>query len=132
MSTEQKNLGELELEILKEMWERHPCTVREMAGVFKERRGSAPTTILTVMHRLHIKGFLKRRKESGVYHYTPVKSRDSVISRLIDGFVTRVLDGSVEPFVSYLAESSSLTPEQLETLRKLAKELESQSANNKS
>jgi hypothetical protein len=37
-----------------------------------------------------------------------------------------VLDGSVVPFVNYLAESKGLSAEQLETLRGIARELDGQ------
>ena len=59
------SLGELELEVLKVIWERQPCTVQQVAEIVGGKRGSAPTTVLTVMQRLHKKGFLSRRKCRG-------------------------------------------------------------------
>ena len=62
MAEQELSLGDLELEILKIIWERQPCTFPQVADVMAERRGLARTTVLTVMQRLHAKGFLKRRK----------------------------------------------------------------------
>ena len=116
-------LGELELVIMKLIWELQPCTVRDVAEVLAETRGSALTTVLTVMQRLHTKRFLRRRKHEGIYRYSTADTRSTVMSRLIGQFVTRVLDGSAEPFVSYLAQNKALAPEQAEALRKMAEEI---------
>lgn len=117
-------LGELELEILKIVWERQPCTVSAVAELMAERRGYARTTVLTVMQRLAGKGFLKRRKRDGVFHYSATKKKSATVDGLIKQFVNTVLDGSPLPFVAYLAESGDLTSEQARTLRAMARRLE--------
>ena len=119
------SLGELELEVLKVIWERQPCPVQQVAQIVCERRGSAPTTVLTVMQRLHKKGFLRRRKCDGIYHYTTVQNRSQVLSGLVRQFVDRVLDGSALPFVAYLANAKGLAPQQADALREIVEEMES-------
>jgi predicted transcriptional regulator len=121
-----QSLGELELEILKVVWARQPCTVSDVVDVLAERRGSARTTVLTVMQRLLGKGFLRRRLQDGVHLYSTVRKKNTVVGGLIHQFVDTVLDGSVVPFVNYLAESKGLSAEQLETLRGIARELDGQ------
>jgi len=123
----EKNLGELELEVLKTIWERQPCTVQAVAELLAEQRGSARTTVLTVMQRLHAKGFLRRRKYEGVYRYSTTKERNTVMSGLVGRFVDKVLDGSALPFVSYLAETSELTERQAAALRAIVRDLEKRS-----
>jgi predicted transcriptional regulator len=118
-------LGELELEVLKVIWRHQPCAVQEVADLFHRRRGYARTTVLTVMQRLHKKGFLKRRKVEGVYRYKCTEQRGKVVSRLIEQFVDKVLDGSAAPFVTYLTEAEDLTEKQAAVLQSIAEELES-------
>lgn len=118
-------LGELELTVLKTIWEHQPCTVLQVAEIFGERGGYARTTILTVMQRLQAKNFLKRRKVDGVFQYKPTEGRNKVTSRLIAQFLDKVLDGSALPFVSYLTENKDLTKEQAEALRAIVEKLES-------
>ncbi len=119
-----ERLGELELEVLKTIWKKRRATVQEVAEVLAQQRGSARTTVLTVMQRLHAKGLLKRHKVGAVYQYRPTQSRKIVLSHLIGHFVDRVLDGSAEPFVAYLAESEGLTEGQLNQLREILESLE--------
>ena len=109
--------------MLKCIWERQPCTVQEVAEVLGQRRGSARTTILTVMQRLHAKGFLKRRKREGLFRYSTTEPQGEVMSRLIGQFVNTVLDGSALPFVAYLAETKALTREQADALRAVARKI---------
>ncbi len=123
MARRTRSLGELELEILKVIWEHQPCTVQEVADIFGRQRGYARTTILTVMQRLHAKRFLQRRKVKGLYRYSPTQERGEVMSHLIGDFLNKVLDGSAAPFVAYLVEKEELTEEQVAALRKIAKEL---------
>jgi predicted transcriptional regulator len=127
MARRERSVGELELEVLKVIWERQPCTVVEVAEIIGRHRGNAPTTVLTVMQRLHAKGLLKRRKRRGIYHYSTTQDRGKVVGGLIDNFVHKVLDGSPLPFVAHLAEAGSLTEEQAETLRKIMRSLEKKS-----
>ena len=124
MEKRELSLGELELEVLKIIWERQPCTVQDVAEVMRERRGLARTTVLTVMQRLHKKELLKRRKHEGIYHYSTTEERSAVMSGLIQQFLDRVLDGSALPFIAYLAEAKGLTQEQSEGLRKIGRHLD--------
>ena len=124
MTAKQKNLGELELTILKTIWEAPDSTVQEIAEKISAQRNCARTTVLTVMQRLHSKGFLKRRKIAGVFRYAATKDRVAVMSNLIGQFVDRVLDGSTVPFLSYLSTNEDLTPEQEEELQSIINLLE--------
>ena len=124
MTDEQKSLGELELTILKTVWEAPGSTVQEVADMVSEQRTCARTTVLTVMQRLHAKGFLKRDKVDGVFRYAPTQERGAVISGLIGQFVERVLDGSSAPFLAYLTSTKDLTAEQSRRLQAIVDELE--------
>ena len=124
MTDRDLSLGELELEVLKAVWEHEPCSVREVAGIVGKERGSAYTTVLTVMQRLHAKGLLTRRKRKGVFAYSTTRGRADVMTALVGRFVDQVLDGSASPFVAYLAGRKGLTRKQADALRKIAGELE--------
>jgi len=125
MTKKGSRLGELELTVLKTIWEHQPCTVQQVAEILGKRLGYARTTILTVIQRLQAKGFLKRRKVDGVFQYKPTEGRNKVMSRLIGQFLDKVLDGSALPFVSYLTENKDLTKEQAEALQSIAENMES-------
>ena len=124
MSKQQTGLGELELTVLKTIWENQPCTVQQVAKILASRRGCARTTILTVMQRLHTKKFLKRQKIDGLFQYSTTQERNKVMMKLIGQFFEQVLDGSAVPFVAYLTEKKGLSGKQAQALREIVEEIE--------
>lgn len=68
----QKTLGFLELEVMKIVWKKEKCTVRDVVEDLREEKALAYTTIMTVMDNLYKKDFLQRVKIKKTYHYEPV------------------------------------------------------------
>ena len=101
-------------------------TVGEAAERYGTRQGLARTTILTVMERLRAKGYLARVKEQGVFRYTSRYSLAELLSLLVGDFTERMLGGSTQPFVAYLAENPRVSDDELEQLRALVEGLDSQ------
>ena len=97
MGSPQPPLGELELEVLKVIWDLQPCTVKQIAEVLAQRSGHARTTVLTVMQRLHAKGFLKRSRKEGLWRYSSTHDRQRILSHLVSQFMDTVLDSSPAP-----------------------------------
>ena len=118
MAKKQQNLGELELEVLKILWDRGRSSVLQVSEQLSRQKGYARTTILTIMQRLHKKGFLKRRKEDGVYRYEPARKRSQVMGALLSQFVERVFDGSSTDLVQQLA-GAQMSAEELKEVREI-------------
>jgi predicted transcriptional regulator len=118
-------IGQAELEILRYIQEHHPVTVRQVADHVSETKGHVRTTVLNVMARLVRKRYLVRRKQDGVYQYSPRVPAGQVLRGLVSDFVDKALGGSPSPFVAYLTEDARLSPHDVEQLRRLVKQLES-------
>jgi predicted transcriptional regulator len=121
-------IGREEMQILHYVAEHQPATVREVADHVAATAGKARTTVLTVMERLREKGYLVRRKQGGVYRYSPKRAHAEVLRRLVADFVREALGGSVRPFVAYLAEDANLDDEQVRELGRLVADLEARRA----
>jgi BlaI family transcriptional regulator, penicillinase repressor len=132
MMAKSKSLGRVELELLQYIDEHHPVSVREVADYWAEKTGQARTTVLTMMERLKDKGFLSRKKIDNVYHYSPKQSISAVMNDLVQDFVHGVLGGSLAPFVAYLNGNKNLAPEEIEQLKRMVSNLESQDNKGKS
>ena len=118
-------LGEQEIEVLRFVAGRAPCSVREVAVEFGEPRGLARTTVLTVMERLRKKGFLRRERRGSAWSYRPTVPTAELHHGLVRDFVDRTLGGSLSPFVAYLTDAKGLSREEVASLKKLVRELES-------
>jgi predicted transcriptional regulator len=117
-------VGNAEMRIFQYVADHPPATVRQVADHFAEASGLARTTVLTVMERLREKKLLSRKKVGGVFHYSPRLETGRLQASLVKDFVERTLGGSVTPFLAYLTEAKNLSPEQIESLRKIVDELE--------
>jgi predicted transcriptional regulator len=124
MTRRHASLGQAELEILRYVADHQPTSVREVAEHAARTKGLARTTVLTVMERLRRKGFLRRKKIGGLYRYCPKLPKGELLRDLTHDFVERVLEGSLSPFMAYLAEAENLGDEELEKLKQLVRELD--------
>lgn len=118
-------IGEQELAVLRYLADSGSLTVGEVAEQFGAPRGLARSTILTVMERLRRKGYLTRRAVAGVFKYSPKRSPNDVMRGLVQRFVEKSLDGSVAPFVAYLADAPELTDAELDDLHDVVERLRS-------
>jgi BlaI family transcriptional regulator, penicillinase repressor len=118
------NIGRVELEILQFVTEHHPVSVRTVAEHVAETKGHVRTTVLNIMERLRKKGYLRRQKIDGLFHYSPTVPKGEFLRSMVRDFVNKTLGGSVSPFVAYLADEAELSPEELAELRKVVRELE--------
>ena len=116
MAKKQETLGELELEVMKILWDRGRSSVLQVAENLAKQKGYARTTSLTIMQRLHKKGFLKRKKEDGVYRYEPTQKRQQVMGRLLSQFIDRVFDGSSTSLVQQLT-GARMSDEELKQIK---------------
>lgn len=125
MRFEPGKLGDQELEILRYVAANPNLTASAVAEHFAQARGVARTTIVTMMERLRHKGYLVRKRQAGIYRYSSRVPEASLLESLISDFTQRVLGGSLEPFVAFMAGRAKLSDEQVKDLKQIIREVES-------
>jgi BlaI family penicillinase repressor len=119
-------LSKLELQIMETLWNRGPCSIREMQEAFPESKRPAYTTVQTTVYRL-LEG--KRavkivRRISNANIFDAAISRDDAGRRLMDDLLA-LFGGRTKPVMAHLIESGRLTLEDVkeaeEAIRRLAK-----------
>ncbi|HTL44403.1 MAG TPA: BlaI/MecI/CopY family transcriptional regulator [Vicinamibacterales bacterium] len=98
--------GALELRVMEALWRRGaPVSVRDLIGDFD---GTAYTTLMTTMDRLHRKGILDREKTGRAFVYRTRYSRDEIESGMAARALESLLDRSdAEPVLSYFIDEVS-------------------------
>jgi len=119
-------LGSTEIAILRYVADHHPITVGEVAEHVAQTTGQARTTVLTIMERLRRKNYLARKRVNGVFRYSPKVAKVDLLHGLVKNFVDTTLGGSLSPFVSFLSEGGAISERDLETLKRVVRELEDQ------
>jgi len=88
--SESEQPTELELEILKVLWEKSPLLVRDVrAGLEQADRPLPHSTVITMLNIMHRKGYLKRRKEGKSFWFWPASPKKSMMNRITGDIVSR-------------------------------------------
>src|SRR5262245_41478455 len=66
-----KSFTWLELDLMKAVWQHHPITVKEVQSAIRPSRRLAYTTVMTILYRLYVKGFLRRALLNRTHYYEP-------------------------------------------------------------
>ncbi len=124
MARELPSLGELEIRVLRLVWQQQPCTERQITDAIQHERSLGRTTVLKTIQRLEGKGLLARLPGEGPVRFRASMPKQNVLSALIGRFVDSVLGGSPEPLVAYMAGSEKLSAKDLETLRSICRKID--------
>ncbi len=113
--------SELELLVLKVLWEESPLTARQIRDQLNSRgRALAYTSVITTVQRMVEKRQLSQLppKTGKAFRFEPCVDDQQVTQGMLGEFVDRVFDGSTEAAVLSLFDSSELDADTIKRLRK--------------
>jgi predicted transcriptional regulator len=119
-------LSRLELQIMETLWNRGPCSIREIQEAFPESKRPAYTTVQTTVYRMLEGKKTVRivRRISNANIFDAAITRDEAGKKLIDELLA-LFGGRTKPVMANLVESGRLTLEDVkeaeEAIRKLAR-----------
>ena len=105
------SLTPLELDVMKAVWRRHPITVKDVQEAIRPERRLAYTTVMTVMHRLYLKGFLDRALQAKAHYYEPKVDFSDVRDAAVSGIIRHFFRGSRDEFLQFLESGAASPPE---------------------
>ncbi len=119
---------ELELSILKVLWQEAPKTVDEVReSLAAAGRELTHSSVITIMNIMVGKGYLQRAKKGRAFEFTPLLEENSVGQSMVQDLLSRVFDGSARSLVLQLLETADVDSDELAAIRQLinrkAKEL---------
>lgn len=115
-------LTRAELEVMQHIWRLGEAFLGEVVEQFVEPR-PAYTTVSTVIRTLETKGFVKHRVVGKSHRYSPAVSKEEYRAGFMKRVVSNFFNDSPGQVLSFLAESGSLTVEQYEELKRIAKQI---------
>ena len=112
-------LSALETKLMKELWTRGACSIREIHEAVSKKERLAYTTVQTMMYRLEAKGAVRRTKKIGNAHvFEASTSRASVQSRA-DNELLGLFGGRAQPLMAHLVETGRITREDIDDAARL-------------
>lgn len=112
-------LGRLELQIMAVVWNRGKVTVHEVRDALAAGRGSAYSTVLTMMRKLEAKGYLRHEVKDRAFVYQATISRQDVRHNILADMLERLFNGSPSLLMASLAEQEEISDADRRAIRKL-------------
>ncbi len=111
-----RNLGDLQLAILRVLWDRGDAAVAEVHGDLADRR-LALTTIATMLRKMEDKGLVAHRENGRQFVYHAVVQPDQVQRNLVGDLVGKLFDGDPLALVNHLLRAGEIELAELDELR---------------
>ena len=113
------SLGDLQMAIMRVLWQRDEAAVAEVHGELYAERGLAPTTIATMLVKMEKKGVVTHTQEGRKYLYRPAVTEGDVQRSMVSEMTERLFQGNVAALVSHLLEDGDLEARQVAEIRDL-------------
>ena len=113
------DLTDLQLAIMRVLWERGQATVTETHEALRDERGLAPTTVATLLSRLEKRGLVTHRAEGRQFVYAPRVSEAEIRQSMVDALARRLFDGDLSELVHHLIAEREIAPGDLARVRAL-------------
>src|SRR5437764_7535229 len=115
--SERHQLTELQLAILRVVWDKGEATVQDIWEALHADRGLAQTTVATMLSRLERRGVVTRRAESRQYHYRAAVTEQEVQHSMVGELTERLFAGDVTALVQHLLSGEPLRPGDIAKIR---------------
>ena len=118
-------LTELQLAILRLLWERGEATVAEIWDALHEERGLAQSTLATIISRLERRGVVTHRTQARQFVYRALVTEEEVQHSMVSELTERLFQGDVTALVSHLLTSQQVRPGDVARIRAMLDSAES-------
>jgi len=117
-------LTDLQLAILRVIWDKGEATVQDIWEALHKDRGLAQTTVATMLSRLERRGVVTRRAQSRQYHYRAAVTEHDVQHSMVGELTERLFDGDVTALVQHLLSGADVSPGDLAKIRDMIARVE--------
>lgn len=115
-------LTELQLAILRVLWQRGELPVTQVHAALVPERELAPTTVATLLKRLERRGVVSHRKLGRQFLYSATISEEQATHSMLNEVAERLFDGDLPAMLAQLLTARDVRPGDLERIRALLEE----------
>jgi len=115
---------EVELQILRILWELGPSPVREIHARLNADKGTNYSTTVKMLSVMLEKGLVKRDEQASPHVYRPVLTRAAAGKRMVSDLIEKVYDGAAMSLVLQALSTTAATKEELDEVRRLLDQME--------
>lgn len=119
MAPKSQRPTQLELTILRVLWEKGPGSVREIQATLNATKETGYTTVLKMLQIMTEKGLVERDETVRPQIYRARYSQEQTQRQLLKDLVQRAFGGSVKALVMQALATKKSSAEDLEAIEKL-------------
>lgn len=112
-----------EMEILKVLWQKGLCTVREVHEAL-DKKDSGYTTTLKLMQIMHEKGMVERDTNQKTHIYKAIVNQDRTEKQLVNKMIDNVFNGSAARLVMQALGNHTASADEIDEIKKYLEKLE--------
>jgi BlaI family transcriptional regulator, penicillinase repressor len=120
-----ERISDAEHEVMEILWAEAPLDANAVATRLEARQNWSLATVKTLLSRLLAKGAVTHEEAGRKFLYRPAFERDSYVAGEGRRLVDRLFGGRLSPLVAHLAEREALSPQDIEEIEALLRELKS-------
>jgi len=125
--SERHQLTELQLAILRVIWDKAEATVQDIWEALHKDRGLAQTTVATMLSRLERRGVVTRRAQARQYHYKAAVTEPEVQHSMVAELTERLFDGDITALVQHLLSEKDVSPGDIAKIRAMLQRVKTES-----
>ena len=127
MTDQPLRLGDLQVAILRVLWDEGEATVARVTEAIAGKR-CAPTTIATMLTKMERRRIVEHRVEGRQFVYRPRISEKELTHTMVADLAQRLFEGDLSALVSHLIRSEEIDRDELVRLRAMIVERERREA----
>jgi BlaI family transcriptional regulator, penicillinase repressor len=113
------HLGDLQLAIMRVLWNHGEATVADVHEALEPERGLALTTIATMLTKMEKKGVVDHRAEGRRFIFRPTVSEGQVRRTMVSDLTSQLFRGDVTALVNHLLSEHDIDSGELAQLREM-------------
>ena len=111
-------LSNAEEHLMQILWKKRRAIMKDIIEAYQDPK-PATTTVATLLKRMQDKKFIDYVQQGRSREYFPLVKKKDYFGKHVNGLIKNFFNNDATQFASFFSESTDLSREQLEDLRKL-------------
>ena len=118
-----ERISDAEHAVMEVLWEMNPLAASDVCDKVCDQRGWSMPTVKTLLSRLVAKGAVGTEPDGRRFLYRPLLAREDYVEGESRRLVDRLFGGRAAPLIAHLAETETLSNQDIAEIERLLKDL---------
>ena len=119
---ETHQLTDLQISLMRVLWDRGQATVAEICDAVRTERGLALTTVATLLSRLEKRGIVSHETRARQFVYQAEVTEADIRRSMVHELTEQLFDGDVAALMSHLLTAREISPGDLDRIKAMLTE----------